>query len=368
MRKKITVGLILFAAAWQLALEAGPMKVKHLARVRGVRANQLIGYGLVVGLQRTGDSQRMEPTFQSLSNMLKHFGLEVSPASFKAKDVAAVAVTAVLPPFAKSGASIDVNVSAMGDARSLQGGTLLQTNLQGADAQVYAIAQGNLSVGGFAFEGEDFLVRKNQSTVGYIPDGALVEREVPAGIVKDNKLALYLDRPDFTTAARLTRAVNDHFKSELAIAADAGQVLVEVPYDYQHDLVQFIASIESIYIEPETTANKIVVSERTGTVVIGKDVRIDSVAVSHGDLNVLIKRQTRVSKTASFGVEGLVYERVIETDKEEEEGKLIVFPEGVNLIELVEALNVVGASPRDLIAILQAIKKAGALQADLEII
>ncbi len=365
-KRLLMIMLVLFAQVWPAL--AGPMKIKHLARVRGVRPNQLIGYGLVVGLQRTGDSQRMGPTFQSLSNMLKHFGLEVSPDDFKAKNVAAVAVTAMLPPFAKSGAKIDVNVSSLGDARSLQGGALLQTNLQGADGQVYAVAQGNLSVGGFAFEGEDFLIRKNQSTVGYIPDGALVEREVPAGVVKDDKLALYLDRPDFTTAARLTRAVNDHFKSELARASDAGQISVQVPYDYQHDLVQFIAAIENIYIEPATTTNKVVVSERTGTVVIGKDVRIDSVAVSHGDLNVLIRRQTRISKTASFGQEGLVFEKVIETDKEEEEGKLIVFPEGTNLMELVDALNVVGASPRDLIAILQAIKKAGALQAELDII
>ncbi len=362
--------LLVVVAFWSLAVPAlaAPMKVKHIARVRGVRANQLVGYGLVVGLQRTGDSQRMEPTFQSLSNMLKHFGLEVEPARFKSKDVAAVAVTGMLPAFARSGAKIDVNVSAIGDARSLQGGTLLQTAMQGVDGQVYAIAQGNLSVGGFVFEGEDFLIRKNQSTVGFIPDGALVEREVPVGIVEDDRLALYLDRPDYTTAARLTRAINDHFKEELAQASDAGQVQVEVPYDYRHDLVQFIASIENIYIEPETITNRVVVSERTGTVVIGKDVRIDSVAVSHGDLNVLVKRQTRITKTASFGQEGLVFEKVIETDREEEEGKLIVFPEGTNLLELVDALNVVGASPRDLIAILQAIKRAGALQAELDII
>ena len=276
-------------------------------------------------------------------------------------------VTAELPAFAKSGAKLDVNVSAIGDARSLQGGTLVQTPMQGADGRIYAVAQGNLSVGGFDFEGEDFLVRKNQVTVGFIPNGALVEKEVPASVLKDDSIALYLDTPDFTTAARLSRAVNDHFQDEVARAVDAGQVVVGVPYDYQHDLVQFIASIENIYIEPESITNRVVVSERTGTVVIGKDVRLDSVAVSHGDLNVLIKRQTRITKTAQFGREDLTFEKVIETDKEEEEGKLIVFPEGANLIELVDALNVVGASPRDLIAILQAIKKAGAMKAELEI-
>lgn len=374
MAKTRIIRRIAIAAAAVMALSltaelsAEQMKVKHLARLRGVRPNQLIGYGLVAGLQRTGDSQRMAPTFQSLSNMLKHFGTKIDPQNFKAKNVAAVMVTANLPAFLQPGAKIDVTVSAIGDARSLQGGTLLLTPLLGANREIYAVAQGNLSIGGFDFEGEDFLIRKNQSSVGFIPNGAIVEREVKVSMLENNQLVLFLDSPDFTTAARLARVINNFFEDELAQAEDAGKIVVHVPFDYRADLVPFISSIENLYLEPERVGNKVVVSERTGTVVIGKDVRIDAIAVAHGDLNVLIKRQYKIIKSAKFGMEELSFETEIITDKKEEEGKLIIFPEGANLIELVDALNVVGASPRDMIAILQAIKKAGALRAELEII
>ncbi len=350
-------------------LQAAQVRLKTIATVKGVRENQLIGYGLVVGLQRTGDTQRVTSTLQSITNMLMQFGVKISPDQIRTQNVAAVMVTAQLPPLLKSGDKIDVTVSAIGDARSLQGGTLLMTPIQGPDGQVYAVAQGPLAVGGFSDNTGEFpLVQVNHTTVGRVPSGALVEREVPSTFVDNNTISILLDKPDFGQASLVTQALNQQFGGQTARAVDGGQVDVKVPYNYQDNVVDFVAAVEDTAVMTDAPANRVVINERTGTVVMGQDVLIDSVAIAHGNLRLVIKKTTQVTHDAVFGHDQLTHSTTVSVDDTGKQGNLVVLPEGASLLNVVQAVNAVGATPRDLISILQAIKEAGALHAELEII
>ncbi len=364
------------------------VRLKTIAQIKGVRENQLIGYGLVVGLDRTGDTERVLSTIQSVTNMLLQFGVKITPdqANYMqqnpyslqnnsymmqniTKNVAAVMVTAQLPPLLKSGDKIDVTASSIGDARSLQGGTLLMTPLQGPDGQVYAMAQGPLAVGGFTDNTGEFpLVQTSQTTVGRIPSGALVEREVPSTFVDNNTISVLLDHPDFGQASLVTQALNQQFGQPVANAVDGDQIDVKIPYNYQENVVDFLAAVEDTQVMTDSPANRVVVNERTGTVVLGQDVRIDAVAIAHGNLRLVIKKTTQITHDAVFGHDELTHTTTVSASDTGKQGNLVVMPEGATLMDLVTAINTVGATPRDLISILQAIKEAGALHAELSII
>ncbi len=352
------------AAFWALPTDA--VRVKDLASVKGVRPNQVLGYGLVVGLNGTGDKSGTEFTIQSLASMLGKLGIGVDPNLVQVKNVAAVVVTAQLPPFSRAGSEIDVLVSSLGDATSLEGGTLLVTPLFGTDGEVYAIAQGPISIGGFAAGGGGNSVQKNHPTVGRIAQGATVERELGYAIADKQAFDFSLGRPDFTTASRMVAAIDARFGAGSARALDPGTLRVGLPSEYQSDVVGFLSTLEGLEVEPDRNA-RVVINERTGTIVIGSDVRIARVAVSHGSLSVTISTTNQVSQPAPFS-EG-VTRNVTNSDVTavEEAANLMLVGGSVSIGELVRGLNAMGVSPRDLIAILQAIKAAGALSADLEI-
>lgn len=390
MDKKTRMQAALIAVLFLMAAVSGAAQVrlKTIAQIKGVRENQLIGYGLVVGLQRTGDTQRVLSTLQSVTNMLLQFGVKITPdeANYMqmnpysvtngsiapqniTKNVAAVMVTAQLPPLLKSGDKIDVTVSSIGDARSLQGGTLLMTPLQGPDGQVYAMAQGALSVGGYSDNTGEFpLIQVNQTTVGRVPSGALVEREVPSTFVDNNSISVLLDHPDFGQASLVMQALNQQFGQTVASAVDGGQINIQIPYNYQNNVVDFVAAVEDTQVATDSPANRVVINERTGTVVMGADVQIDPVAVAHGNLRLVIKKTTQITHDAVFGHDELTHTTTVSASDTEKEGNLVVLPAGANLLNIVQAINTVGATPRDLISILQAIKEAGALHAELSII
>lgn len=344
------------------ALAAPTVRIKDVAKVQGVRSNQLVGYGLVVGLNGSGDSDKTS-AIQSVANLLKTFGVTVNTSQLKAKNVAAVMITAQLPPFVKSGDTIDITVSSMGDAKSLQGGTLLQAPLQAANGNVYAVAQGALSTGGFSAGNSQ---QKNFPTVGSVPNGAIVERDVPMQISAGGTINLALVQPDFTTATRITEAINVNFGA-IAYARDPGTVTVTVPSQYGNNVVAFVASLEDLPVTPDAIA-KIVINERTGTVVMGSNVAVSEVAVAQGGLSIKISREKQVSQPPSFsnGTTVVTEKKTVEVD--EKPSNLIVLPSSSNIGDVVNALNAVGATPRDIIAILQAMKAAGALHADLQII
>lgn len=348
--------------------DAGAVRIKDLADIQGVRQNQLVGYGLIVGLEGTGDGKKSVFTNRAASNMLEKMGVPVSPEEIKTKNIASVMVTAVLPPFARAGSRIDVVVSSIGDAENLQGGTLVLTPLKGVDGRVYAVAQGSISTGGFAVEGNASTVQKNFLTVGRIPAGAVIEREIPFDFSRKDGLTLMLRQPDFTTCARVADAINERFPGAAAHAVDPGTVEVKVGGGYSGDIVRFATLIEGIEVHPDLAA-KVVINERTGTVVMGQDVRISTVAVAHGNLSVQITEGAKVSQPNEFSRRG---ETVVvpETEISVEEGnnRLMLMNAGATIGEVVRALNALGVTPRDLIAIFQAIKAAGALQAQLEII
>lgn len=352
----------------QCSVSFAEVRVKDIARVQGVRENELFGYGLVVGLNGTGDNPRTLFTIQSVANMLTRMGITVSKERVDLKNVAAVIATAKLPAFAKAGNTMDVIVSSLGDAKSLQGGTLLLTPLQAGDAKVYAVAQGPVSIGGFMVEaastGEK--IQKNHPTVGRIPNGATIEKDIPAVINDNLQMSLILLNPDFTTSVRLAEAINKSFKGEFSKPADAGLVKIRIPQEYTGKLVEFISIIENIKIEADYPA-RIVINERTGTIIIGSNVRVSTVAISHGGLSIQIKSEFQVSQPEPFSLGKTEVVPKTETTVKEEKGNIILMPEGVSIGDVVNALNAIGVTPRDLIAIIQAIKKAGALQADLEI-
>ena len=348
-------------------VSANAERIKDLADIAGVRDNQLIGYGLVVGLNGTGDKTKF--TGQTLRNMLARLGITLPPGvNPKSKNVAAVSVHAVLPPFAKPGQTIDVTVSSIGDAKSLRGGSLLMTPLKGIDGQVYAVAQGNLIVGGLTAEGRDgSRITVNIPSVGRIPNGATVERAVPSPFSHAKYLTLNLHRPDFTTAQRIAAAINQVLGPDTARPLDATSVKVGAPVDPAQK-VAFVSMIENMEVKPGEAPAKVIVNSRTGTVVISRHVRVRPAAVSHGNLVVTIRENPEVSQPPPFskGSTAVVPRSNVAI---EEEGKhMFVFDPGVSLNDLVRAVNQVGAAPSDLVAILEALKSAGALEAELIVI
>jgi flagellar P-ring protein precursor FlgI len=348
-------------------LEVFAVRLKDLMEVEGVRGNYLVGYGVVVGLKGTGDGDQTKFTVQSIVNMLEKFGVRVPKEQVKLKNAAAVMVTAYLPPNVKPGQRIDVQVSAIGDAKSLQGGTLLLTPLIGPDGQVYAVAQGPVSIGGFAAGGAGAQVAVNHPTVGRVPNGAIVEREVPAGDLNSlDRLTLSLRTADFTTAQRVAEALNQYLRGNYAKAVDMKTIELEVPKNYRGRVVPLLAEIGNLEVRPDIPA-RVVIDERTGTVVIGENVRISKVAVAHGNLSVEVRETPQVVQPFPFGQGETVVVPRTEVKAKEEKARIVVLEEGATLGELVRALNAVGATARELIAVLQAIKEAGALHAELVI-
>lgn len=355
-----------------IALAAGAAhaaRLKDIAAIEGVRPNQLWGYGLVVGLNGSGDSQQALFTPQSVLNLLRSKGitLDVNPKQLQVKNVAAVMVTALLPPFARQGTRIDAQVSSLGDAKTLQGGTLLLTPLFGADGEVYAVAQGALSLGGgFAARGPGASATKSHPTAAWLTSGAIVEREVPATLGQGGVVTVVLHRPDFTTAERVRAAIDDALGRRRARVLDAGTITVDLLGGGPAEAVDTAMRIERLAVQPDGPA-RVVLNERTGTVIMGTDVRIQPVAIAHGSLQVVVSTDYGVSQPAPFS-EG-VTTVVPQTDIKVTEGRpqnLYLLRPGVSLGELVGALNALGVTPQDLIAILQAIKSAGALEAELE--
>ncbi len=344
-------------------------RLKDIASVQGLRENQLVGYGLVVGLAGTGDGTQVKFTLKSIRNIMERMGIiSIDPNQVKVKNVAAVLVTAKMPPLAKIGQKIDVVVSSLGDAKSLLGGTLILTPLKGVDGKVYALAQGSISVGGYSAGGAGANVQKNHPTAGRIPNGATVEREIPVDLLAKKELKINLFQADFTTVGRAVDAINDVLGAPFAKAIDAETISVRVPPEFEDSPISLMAAIENVEISPDTMA-RVVLDERTGTVVMGKNVRISTVAVAHGNLSIQIKESPQVSQPAPFSPQGqTVVTPGTEVKVKEGGGRLVVLKHGSTIGELVSALNAVGVTPRDLIAIMQSIKAAGALQADLKVI
>lgn len=350
-----------------LAAAAAPAaRIKDLVAIEGVRDNQLLGYGLVVGLAGTGDRQQTVFSTQSLSNLLRNMGVNVAPTALRVDNIAAVMTTATLPAFAAPGSKIDVTVSSIGDADSLQGGTLLLTALKGANGEVYATAQGALSIGGFAAGRGGTGVQVNHPTVGRIPDGGLVERAAPSVVPGADGFRLQLRRPDFITASRIEKALRSAFPGAVIRAENASAVFVRAPTRLLERPVEFIARLEAIEVEADRKA-RVVLNERTGTVVIGSEVRIAPVAVLHGSLTVQIVTDFNVSQPAPFGSGETVVTPRVDVRVVEQEAKAGVLPEGASVSELIEALLGIGSTPRDIIAIMQSIAAAGALEAELEV-
>ncbi|MCK8602414.1 flagellar basal body P-ring protein FlgI [Desulfoferrobacter suflitae] len=369
MRCKLNFLVFFLMISWCFSPEScHAARIKDIAYFMGTASNPLVGYGLVAGLNGTGDKERTRFTVNTLANLLDNVGIHIDPNMIKVKNVAAVMVTANLPPFVRVGSKLDVQVSSIGDAKDLQGGTLLMTSLQGPDGKTYALAQGPLSTGGFSFSGQSGTsVQKNFPTVGFISGGATVEQEVSTDFGSQQSLDLVLRTPDFTTAHRTAQEINQLFGGELARALDAASVKIQVPSDFAGRITELIAEVENLQVEPESVA-KVVINERTGTIVIGENVRITPVAVAHGNLTVQISEDPFISQPLPFsdGETAIVPQTNIEV--QEEKGSLAVVGGGVSIQQLVQGLNAIGATPRDLINILQAIKAAGALQAEIEII
>ncbi|MBK7251408.1 MAG: flagellar basal body P-ring protein FlgI [Gammaproteobacteria bacterium] len=362
----VLAGLLAAILPWAVHAE----RVKDLASVAGVRANQLVGYGLVVGLDGTGDQTSQAPfTIQSIRNMLAKFGVTI-PANVnpQLKNVAAVTVHAELPPFSKAGQAIDVTVSSIGNAGSLRGGSLLMTPLRGMDGEIYAVAQGSLVVSGFGVSGKDgSRIALNVPSGGRIPNGALVEREVPTDFAEQPFVTLNLHTPDFTTSARLAEGINARLGADTAHTIDAVSVRVAAPADPAHRIA-YVSTLEQLEIEPGDAPARVIVNSRTGTVVIGSKVRVMPAAVAHGSLAVTITERSDVSQPNAFAEGNTVVTPRSAVDVHQPEARMFVFNAGVNLEEIVRAVNQVGAAPGDLVAILEALKQAGALRAELIVI
>jgi len=343
----------------------GATRLKELVSIEGVRDNQLMGYGLVVGLAGTGDRRQSVFAAQSLTNLLERMGLTVDAATIQVKNTAAVMITATLPPFAQAGARIDVTISAMGDAPSLQGGVLLMTGLKAPDDQVYAVAQGPLVLGGFMVGSGASTQSQNHPTVGRIPNGAIVERGAPS-VNLTTHLRLQLERADFATAARIAEALNKRF-GDVAHAENPALVAVNLPPEFEKKTTEFVAEFERLTVETDSEA-VIVVNERTGTIVMGKDVHIAPVAIMQGNLNVEVQTVTSVSQpmAMSSGTTQVVQQPNVSV--KQEQSRNVMLRQGATVEELVRSLTQIGSSPRDIISILQNLKSAGALDADLRVI
>ena len=337
------------------------VRIKDVVDIEGARPNQLSGIGIVVGLAGTGDKSPMAA--QMMKNMLQQYGLTVDEKAVRSKNVAVVTLTTELPPYVRPGQTIDLNVSTMGDAKSLQGGTLLQAPMKAADGRIYAVAQGAVLVGGYTASGSSASTTKNVPTAGRIPNGAIVERDVPTDYAAGGEMALLLRTPDFTTAQRISDVINSTFGA-VARPMDAGRVVVALPGQYTAAPTAFLAKMEKLEIQPDTVA-RVAVNERTGTVVMGGDVKISSVAVAHGNLTVSVAEDPTVVQPNAFGGGQTATERRTDVTVEESRSSLIAMPATTTVRELVRVVNAIGATPRDVIEILQAINEAGALHGQL---
>lgn len=344
-------------------------RIKDIVTFEGVRDNVLVGYGLVVGLNGTGDTLRNAPfTQQSLQAMLERLGVNTRDAVMKTENVAAVMVTATLPPFARHGSRVDVTVSSMGDAEDLRGGTLLVTPLLGADGQAYAVAQGPVQIAGFVAQGDAASITQGVPTSGRIPNGAVVEREIAFSLASLPRARLQLNNPDFTTAQRIAQVINQHLGDAAARALDPATVEVTRPGGYSGDMVALLTDIERLNVTPDQPA-RVVIDDRSGVIVIGSDVRVSEVAIAQGNLTISVSEAPQVSQPNAFAQQGetVVVPRTEVGVTTDSDRKLAMFKSGVSLQELVDGLNALGVGPRDLISILQALKAAGALQAEIEV-
>jgi flagellar P-ring protein FlgI len=375
--EKLTKGLLRYASeclgllmlcSVMFMSDAQAERLKDITSIQGVRSNQLIGYGLVVGLDGTGDQTTQTPfTVQSIISMMQQMGVNLPPGTnLQLKNVASVMVTSSLPAFAQPGQTLDITVSSMGNAKSLRGGTLLMTPLKGADGQIYAIAQGNLVVGGVGASANGTQTQINHLSVGRISEGATVERALPSPIAQNGSFNLELKESDFSTAAMVVDAINSRFGQNTAFAEDGRVIKVNAPQNTNR--VAFLASLEAINVSPSATPAKIILNARTGSVVMNKAVTLDSCAVSHGNLSVVINTAPVISQPGAFSDGTTVSTAVSTVDINKEPGKVLKLNSGANLSDVVKALNAIGATPQDLLAILQAMKAAGALRAELEII
>ncbi|MGQ9633799.1 MAG: flagellar basal body P-ring protein FlgI [Bryobacteraceae bacterium] len=360
--------LVSLAFGW-LQAETRAARIKDLASIEGVRENQLIGYGLVVGLAGTGDRRQTVFSAQSLTNLLERMGVSVPPSAIRVNNVAAVMVTATLPPFAQPGTKLDVTAAAIGDASNLQGGLLLLTSLRGADGQVYAVAQGPVVTGGFVAGRGGTSQTVNHPTVGRVPNGALVERAAPS-VISPGQVRLQLRKPDFTTSARIADALNRKFAPlprPPAVAENSAVIRVEIPPDWRSNPAAFVAEIENLSVETDRQA-RVVINERTGTIVMGKQVRIAPVAILHGNLSVEIQTSYAVAQPAPLSQGTTEVVPQVGVGVKEEKTRNVVLQDGATVEDLVRALAAIGATARDVIAILQSLQSAGALEAELEVL
>jgi len=373
MRRALYIRLAAFVLGAGLA--AAPMqafafsRVKDLVEVEGIRDNMLVGYGLVVGLNGTGDSLKNAPfTQQSLQTMLERLGVNTRGTTMQTKNVAAVMVTANLPAFAAQGTRIDISVSAMGDAKSLQGGTLLVTTLFGADGQIYAVGQGPVAISGFSASGAAESVSRGVPTAGRIANGAIVEREIGFSLASERTLRLSLHNPDLTTASRIASAIDAYMGTQVAEATDPSTIRVNVPDGYPKGVMGLLTDIEQVKVDPDEPA-RVVIDEESGVIVMGADVRVSTVAIAQGNLTIRVTETPEASQPAPFSKTGttVVLPRTQVNVDEGKGNKIAVLHEGVSLQNLVDGLNALGVGPRDIISILQAIKAAGALQADIQV-
>jgi len=365
MRLLLSILVLVLARPSQAA-----MRVKELASVEGVRENQLIGYGVVVGLAGTGDKRQTVFSVQTLTNMLDRMGVSVSPSALQVRNMAAVMLTANLPPFAQPGVRIDITVAAVGDSTNLQGGLLLLTPLRGADGQTYAVGQGSVVTGGFvAGKGGGNSQTVNHPTVGRVPGGAIVEKAAPS-LAPSSKVRLQLRQADFSTAARVVETVNQHFSTDgrpVARAENSGLVVIDTPSSFAGRPVEFVAQLESLNVDADRI-QKVIINERTGTITLGKEIHIAPVAILHGNLSVEIRTSFDVSQPQALSNGKTAVTPQTSVDAKEEKAKSISLKQGGTVEDVVRALQAIGSSPRDVIAILQSLRAAGALEAEIEVL
>lgn len=357
---------ILILAGSLISSNVFAARLKDVAQIEGMRGNQLYGYGIIVGLNGTGDGSSSQFTLKSISNMLEDLGVRVDPKDVKVKNSAAVMVTATLPAFSRPGTTIDVSISSIGDAKSLQGGILILTPLRGADGNTYAVAQGPISVGGFSVtSGGGDSAQQNHPTVGVISNGATIERAIPFDLFQSRRIRVVLREPDFTTVTRVVKTINSHLGRPFAVAIDGSSIEVPIAAEFVKDPIGLVAGIENLSVEVDSVA-RVVVNERTGTVIMGEHVRVSKVALAHGNLNIAIRAETQVSQPNAFS-EGGETAVIQNSDVQigQEDRRLNLVGGEVTLGELIQGLNTLGVTPRDLISIFAALQKAGALHAEL---
>jgi flagellar P-ring protein FlgI len=364
----VLLNVMIFVMSLSFSQAAHADRIKDLATIQGVRSNQLVGYGIVVGLDGTGDQTTQTPfTVQSMLSMMQQMGVNLPPGTkLQLKNVAAVMLTSALPPFAQPGQTLDVTVSSIGNAKSLRGGTLIMTPLKGADGQTYAIAQGNLVVGGVGASANGSTAQINHLSVGRISNGATVERALPSSINIANIVTLELKETDFSTASLMTESINSYFGANTALARNGRVIEVNPPANKSR--ISFLAELESINLTPAQANAKIILNARTGSVVMNQAVRLDSCAISHGNLSVIISSSPVISQPQPFSAGETVVAEISQIEINKEPGKIVPLPAGASLSDVVKALNAIGTTPQDLLAILQAMKAAGSLRADLEVI